>query len=54
MYVDIISMFYENDETIRAKVAAANIPERKHSPLTVINAALQERDIDHLLDALLA
>jgi SpoVK/Ycf46/Vps4 family AAA+-type ATPase len=54
MYVDIISIFYENDETIRAKVAAANIPERKHSPLTVINAALQERDIDHLLDALLA
>ena len=54
MYVDIISMFYENDEAIRAKVAAANIPERKHSPLTVINTALQERDIDRLLAALLA
>jgi ATP-dependent 26S proteasome regulatory subunit len=52
MYVDILAAFYENDAAVRAKIAAANLPELRHSPLTVINEALQEKNLDRLLNKL--
>jgi hypothetical protein len=49
MYVDILGNFFENKPGVREKIAAAKLPEFKHSPLTVINTALQEPNIDKLL-----
>lgn len=51
MYIDILSSFYKNDEKVRRRIASAsaNLPEFKHTPLTVINHAIQEPNLEKLL-----
>lgn len=52
MYADILSSFFNEDPNVRKRVTAATLPEREHSPLVVINTALQEKNIDDVLSKL--
>jgi hypothetical protein len=52
MYVDILSAFYELDEDGRKTIMKAHLPEKKWSPLQVINTCLTTNNLNSTLKAL--
>ena len=44
--------YYKNEENVHKRVAKANIPEFKYSPLEIINMAMQHNTLHSLLNKL--
>jgi chaperone BCS1 len=52
MYCKILENYYKNEENVHKRVAKANIPEFKYSPLEIINMAMQHNTLHSLLNKL--
>lgn len=52
MAVDILTNFYKGDEKVRSRIAGAQIPANKYSPLELVNLAIQCNSLDKLLKKL--
>lgn len=54
MIVDILVNFYRGDEKMRSRIAGAQIPGGRYSPLELINMAIQQPNVEKLLKRLRA
>lgn len=50
MYKEILSNFYHNDKSVSEKMDKFVFPEKKITPLQLINMAIQYKNVDELLE----
>lgn len=50
MYCDILENYYQDEQNVKEKIIAANIPELKYSPLEIINMAMSCSSVDGLIE----